>query len=142
MMQIGTPALTMTTVEGAPWVLIPALTISGQTATVIMATPILGVGMYLATSGQIHHPISRPVHQALDSHPQLSGQYQPRDPRFTTEAIDKAAHNGYQTWHRQLDAEVQKWLADNPKATTKMFEDWLRWRYSQPDLQALFPNGF
>ena len=24
----------------------------------------------------------------------------------------------------------------------KQFEDWLRWRYSQPDLAGRFPNGF
>ncbi|MGC4002697.1 MAG: hypothetical protein QM811_05985 [Pirellulales bacterium] len=46
-------------------------------------------------NGQIHHPISKQVSKALDEHPNLAGQYQPRDPRFTTQAIDEAAHRGY-----------------------------------------------
>jgi hypothetical protein len=93
-------------------------------------------------TGQIHHPISKPVAKALDEHPNLSGQYQPRDPRFTTQAIDEAAHRGYQTWHRELDAEVSQWVRNNPQASSEAFEGWLRWRYSQPDLKARFPNGF
>jgi len=62
------------------------------------------------TTGQIHHPISTRIARALDSHPTLKGLYQPRDPRFTTQAIDVAAHRGYQHWHRQLDKEVVNWL--------------------------------
>ena len=93
-------------------------------------------------SGQIHHPISKPVYRALEEHPNLTGQYQPRDSRFTTQAIDNAAHRGYQTWHRELDAEVSQWIRNNPQTTPQNFEGWLRSRYSQPDLQQRFPNGF
>lgn len=95
-------------------------------------------------TGQIHHPISKPVYKALERNPNLAGKYAPRDPRFETQAIDQAAHNGWQTWHRKLDAEASQWLKDpnNANATTDQFEAWLRWRYSQPDLKALFPNGF
>jgi hypothetical protein len=39
-----------------------------------------------APTGQVHHPISKPVFKALEEHPNLAGQYQPRDPRFTTQA--------------------------------------------------------
>jgi hypothetical protein len=80
----------------------------------------------------------------LEKHPTLRGRYQPRDPRFTTQAIDEAAHRGYQTWHRELDAEVVQWLEAeaNQAATPAQFEAWLRWRYSQPDLLARCPNGF
>jgi hypothetical protein len=47
-------------------------------------------------------------------------------------------------WHRDLDKEVIQWLQDpkNQAATPEQFEAWLRWRYSQPDLKARFPNGF
>jgi hypothetical protein len=93
-------------------------------------------------TGQIHHPISKPVAKALDKHPNLAGEYKPRDPRLSTQAADKAAHRGYQKWHRELDAEVSKWIAEHPDATKETFENWLRRRYSQPDLKARFPNGF
>jgi hypothetical protein len=103
-----------------------------------------GSGRAAIPTGQIHHPISIRVGRALDSHPTLRGQFQPRDPRFTTRAIDEAAHRGYETWHRQLDAEVVQWIRDpaNARATPQQFLDWIRWRYSQPDLRARFPKGF
>ncbi len=101
--------------------------------------PIGGNGTPL--TGQIHHPISTRVGRALQNHPTLRGRYQPRDPRFTTQAVDEAAHCGYQTWHRELDTEVIQWLTDHQQATTTQFEAWLRQRYAQPDLQARFPNG-
>jgi hypothetical protein len=96
----------------------------------------------VVTTGQEHHIISRRIAAALDVHPTLAGQYTPRDPRFVTQALDDAAHRGYQTWHRQLDAEVVDWLASNPNATTTAFEQFLRGRYAQEDLIARFPNGF
>ena len=93
-------------------------------------------------NGQIHHTISTKIGREVGNHPTLRGQYQPRDPRFTTQAIDDAAHRGYQTWHRRLDDEVVRWLQENQSATTQEFESWLRWRYRQPDLLMRFPNGF
>ena len=95
-------------------------------------------------SGQIHHPISKRVYKATQKHPNLSGQYKPRDPRLTTQALNKAAHNGWQKWHRELDGEVADWINEpsHANATKEQFEKWLRWRYSQPDLKARFPNGF
>ncbi|MDX1968590.1 MAG: RHS repeat-associated core domain-containing protein [Planctomycetaceae bacterium] len=94
-------------------------------------------------TGQIHHPISTRISRALDSHPTLRGHFHPRDPRFTTQATDRAAHNGYWGWHEQLDDEVARWIQNSPTTTTPAdFLTWLRWRYSQPDLQARFPNGF
>ena len=72
----------------------------------------------------------------------MKGKYGWRDLRFTTTAVDDAAHRGYQTWHRELDDEIVGWLGRNQNATTQQFEDWLRWRYSQPDMKARFPNGF
>ena len=58
------------------------------------------------TTGQTHHPISRIVQAELERHPIRAGKYQPRDPRFTTQAVDEASHRGYQMWHRELDAEI------------------------------------
>jgi hypothetical protein len=95
-------------------------------------------------TGQIHHPISRRVGRALSGHPSLRGHFQPRDRRFTTQAINGTAHRGYQRWHIDLDAEVVRWIRDptNVRATPQQFLGWLRQRYNQPDLLALFPNGF
>ncbi len=95
-------------------------------------------------SGQVHHLISAQVHRALERHSILGGQYQSRDSRFTTRAVNKAAHNGWAGWHRNLDVEVARWI-DNPanvNATRLQFEAWLRSRYDQPDLRARFPDGF
>jgi hypothetical protein len=102
----------------------------------------VGVETPSTLTGQIHHPISKPIFKELEQHPNLAGKYTPRDPRFTTQAIDKAAHNGWPRWHRDLDAEVGQWIRQNQGATKDQFETWLRWRYSQPDLKARFPNGF
>jgi hypothetical protein len=93
-------------------------------------------------TGQLHHPISKRVHDAIEKHPKLKGKYKYRDPRITSRAVDKAAHNGYEDWHRKLDEEVANWIGNHKKATPKEFEAWLRWRYSQPDVKARFPQGF
>lgn len=95
-----------------------------------------------AASGQIHHGISTKIARALQDHPTLSGHYLPRDPRFTTQAIDGVAHRGYQTWHRQLDDEVIQWIRRNQSATPAQFEACLRLRYSELDLLNRFPYGF
>jgi hypothetical protein len=60
---------------------------------------------------------------------------------YCTQAIDDAAHRGYQTWHRELDAEAGQWIRNNPQATPQTFEGWLNGRYNQTDLQQRFPNG-
>ena len=96
---------------------------------------------FAAASGDVHHAISRRVHRAAQKHPKLRGEYKYRDPSLTARAIDKAAHNGWPTWHRKLDAEVAAWIGRNPSATKQEFEAWLRWRYDQPDLKAKFPDG-
>jgi hypothetical protein len=82
-----------------------------------------GAGAAVRTTGQTHHVISTRIARALEENPNLAGRYSARDPRFTTQAVDAAAHRGYQTWHRQLDEEVVGWLQRNR----------LSWR---------FPNGF
>jgi RHS repeat-associated protein len=92
--------------------------------------------------GQIHHGISRRGHRALEDHPGLRGKYKARDPRFTTKARDLDSHRGYEKWHRELDAEVEEWLEQNPEATKEQFEKWLKERYDKPDLKDKFPKGF
>ena len=96
----------------------------------------------LRSPGQLHHVISTRIGRAIERHPNLAGQYSRRDPRFTTRAVNEDAHRGYQTWHRELDAEFENWLLRNPSATKEVFERQLRQRYSQPDLKWRFPNGF
>jgi hypothetical protein len=91
-------------------------------------------------TGQEHHGISKKIHKALEQHPKLKGQYQARDPRLVTQAKDIPSHKGYQKWHRDLDAEVAEWVETHPKATTQDFENFLRQRYSQPDLIDRFPE--
>ena len=92
-------------------------------------------------TGQIHHGISRTVHKALEAHPNLRGIYSARDPRFVTQAEDLAAHRGYDTFHRNLDAEVAGWVRANPSATQAQFESYLRGVYQRPDVLERFPNG-
>ena len=94
-----------------------------------------------ALTGQLHHPISRIVYRALDSHPVLSGIYSVRDPRFVTQARDAAAHRGYDRFHRNLDAEVSGWIRANPNANQSQFETYLRGVYQRPDVNQRFPNG-
>lgn len=92
-------------------------------------------------SGQIHHGISRKVHQALQQHPNLKDVYEARDPRFTTQARDLASHKGYDRFHRNLDAEVSGWIRSNPNATQAQFENYLRGVYQRPEVVTRFPNG-
>lgn len=92
-------------------------------------------------TGQVHHAISTKIWRALDEHPNLKGLYAPRDARFVTQAIDKAAHNGYEKWHIALDKEIAKWIKKKREATADQFETMLRQRYKQADLKARFPDG-
>jgi len=71
----------------------------------------------------------------------LKGAYKARDPRFVTQAKDLPSHIGYQTWHRKLDEEVLAWFEIHKKATPAEFEEFLKKRYSQPDLLERFPKG-
>jgi cytochrome c1 len=107
---------------------------AGRTAASRVAT--------VVTTGQRHHVISTRIGRALERHPSLAGYYSRRDSRFITEAVDEAAHRGYQRWHRDVDKEVVRWLGQNRNVTPKQFESYLRWRYSRPDLRGRFPNGF
>jgi len=106
------------------------------------ATGPAGLGASGECSGQMHHVISRPIAKELKNHGTLRGLYTERDPRFVTRAADKASHNGYQRWHRDLDDEVIMWLKRYNKATPAQFEAKLREIYNRPDVRARFPDGF
>ncbi|MFY0575861.1 hypothetical protein ACN28S_17190 [Cystobacter fuscus] len=93
-------------------------------------------------SGQLHHVISKRIARALEEHATLRGHYTERDPRFVTRASDKASHNGYQKWHRDVDDEVVEWLKRTDKATPEEFEAFLRQLYNRPEMRTRFPNGF
>jgi hypothetical protein len=93
-------------------------------------------------TGQVHHPISKVVHDALEKHKHLRGKYKVRDPRFKTRAITAEAHRGYQEWHRELDKEVAQWINTHTEANEQQFETWLRARYRKADILARFPEGF
>jgi RHS repeat-associated protein len=92
-------------------------------------------------TGQIHHAISVRIQRALEAHPNLRGLYTARDPRFTTQARDRASHWGYDTPQRNLEREIIDWLGRNPNATQQQFESYLRGVYQRPDVLRLFPNG-
>jgi hypothetical protein len=94
------------------------------------------------TVGQIHHVISTKVARAVDDHPILKGLFAKRDPRFVTQAIDGAAHRGYQRWHRELDDEVVQWIRGNRDKNGDDFLAFLKGLYERPDIKARFPNGF
>jgi hypothetical protein len=95
----------------------------------------------LELTGQFHHAISKPIHNALEEHFVLKGLYQHRDPRFITRAIDQEAHRGYQGWHRDLDGEMAAHIRNSRFMTPAEFEHYLWARYAQPDLIARFPNA-
>lgn len=92
-------------------------------------------------TGQNHHAISRPIARALERHLTLRGLYKPRDERFKLRAKDKESHCGYQQWHRDVDAEVIRWLARHERATPKQFEELLREIYNRPEMLKRFPDG-
>ncbi len=96
---------------------------------------------YTRCTGQMHHAISAKIHEALQDHQNLKGLYKYRDNRFVTQAIDKAAHNGYQKWHIALDQQIVNWLKDNKKAMPKDFEAYLHNLYAEKRLMDIFPNG-
>ncbi|WP_152622469.1 Wall-associated protein precursor [Archangium violaceum] len=92
--------------------------------------------------GQEHHIISRPIARELEKHRTLRGLYRPRDERFKLRAKDKESHCGYQQWHRDVDAEVIRWLQQEIKATPSQFWKFLRELYSRPEMRRRFPGGF
>jgi GTP-binding protein EngB required for normal cell division len=90
----------------------------------------------------MHHAISKRIHDALEKHKNLKGVYKYRDNRFVTQAIDKAAHNGWQKWHQNMERQVVDWLEQHETATQAQFEKYLRDLYRMDkELAPRFPNG-
>jgi hypothetical protein len=148
---VGVSATGIGAAIGVPAVAVSAGLVTAGVAN--MAAGIYGLGKALTTgggvsagpaapSGQLHHPISKTIHEALEKHPILKGKYKARDPRFVTRAADKDAHNGYQHWHINIDKEVANWIRTHKGATPEAFEAYLRGLYSKPPLSTKFPNGF
>ena len=93
-------------------------------------------------SGQMHHGISKTIHKRLQKHDTLKNVYKERDPRFVTQAINKDAHNGYETWHRNYERQVNNWLDQHLEATPAEFEAYLTNLYKTDNaLNWRFPSG-
>ena len=99
-------------------------------------------GRLVRPTGQIHHGISKPIYNALEESPLLAGAFKHRDSRFETRAINLDAHNGWEKWHRNLDKEIATHIRANPAMTPSEFEDYLRERYTRPDLRWRFRDAF
>ena len=97
---------------------------------------------WVRCTGQVHHAISKKIHVELEKYPNLKGVYKYRDNRFVTQAIDKAAHNGYDSWHRSYERQVEAWLKKYDQATPAQFEAYLFDLYkTDQELARRFPNG-
>ena len=97
---------------------------------------------WIKCTGQVHHAISKKIYDALQEHATLKNVYKARDNRFVTQAIDKAAHKGYETWHRNMEKQVEAWLDQYKRATPAQFEAYLRDLYrTDKELSWRFPNG-
>lgn len=97
---------------------------------------------WVRCTGQVHHAISKTIHDELQVHATLKNVYKFRDNRFVTQAIDKAAHKGYETWHRNYERQVKAWLFEKKQATPAEFEAYLRNLYKTDNVLApKFPNG-
>ena len=95
-----------------------------------------------AGTGQIHHPISKVVHDALEKHKNLRGKYQYRDPRFEAMAKDLESHVGRQDWHIKTDKKIANWLDEFPNANEDDFEQMLKDVYSSDEMKKRFPHGY
>lgn len=96
----------------------------------------------IKATGQAHHLLGNKITRALNSHPTLKGafDYSRTNSKYIYNALDDAAHKGYQTWHRQYDATVVKWLQSNPSATPAQFNKYLHNLHQQPWLKSRIPN--
>jgi hypothetical protein len=66
----------------------------------------------------------------------------PREtPNFITQAVDGAAHRGYSTQFRNLDAEIVREIGRNRDWMPLDFVNYLVNRYTRSDLLKAFPAG-
>ena len=98
-------------------------------------------------TGQNHHPVSNPIQNAAQNNPNLR-DIVTRSNGGTVKASTAADHRGYQTWHRDVDANTVKWLGDNRYATLADFCNYMNGVYGTADMTARFgdvcfvPIGF
>ena len=85
-------------------------------------------------TGQYHHVLSNRIMDALNRHKTLSGLFDRNG--SLVQALNREAHIGYQTWHREIDRIVVEWL-NNPKninATPREFWKMLYALYDTEDM--------
>ena len=87
-------------------------------------------------TGQVHHPFSRKIVNAASNNPNLDGIVTRQS--GTLKALNKAAHQGYQTWHRNFDNAVVSWLGKNPTASVSQFTGFMNKLYSSSTAVARF----
>lgn len=95
---------------------------------------------FLRRAGQLHYVLSNPIMRELSQHATLAGVFARNDPRFLVRAANRAAHNGYQTWHRNIDDQMVAWLIANPNATPRQFPKELDRFYGKRSIRAKFPG--
>jgi hypothetical protein len=59
-------------------------------------------------------------------------------PQFKVQAVNKEAHNGYQTWHRAYDDGLVAWINKNQHATPNQFLEELNRIYGTDDMVKRF----
>jgi len=89
---------------------------------------------------QRHHLLSERILRALKSHPKLAGVFRKANPKLVFRAASKAAHKGYQLWHRAVDDVIVNWIRSNPTAGKTEFINFLRKVYQSPSISAKIPN--
>ena len=97
-------------------------------------------GGRVVATGQRHHLLSNRIMRTLNNHRSLRGVFNRSNPRYIYNALDDAAHRGYQKWHRQYDEIVVNWLQNHPSATPAQFNRYLHNLHQQPWLRSRIPN--
>jgi RHS repeat-associated protein len=96
---------------------------------------------FVKLTGQVHHLISNRVLAAMKSHKALSAGADAMRARLKKQAVDLAAHNGYQKWHRDLDDEIVSWIRNHENATEDEFLRYLDGVYNRPEIKSRFPGN-
>ena len=58
-----------------------------------------------------------------------------------SQALDRAAHNGYQAWHREYHDEIVAWLRTHREASVNDFLNELKSVYSTDEMKHRFPGA-
>jgi len=127
----GAGLLTKALAKSAP----KAIALAGQATK---AQPVINNTATIQKTGQMHHVISRKVNTALSRHKTLQGVFNREASQFKIRAVNKEAHKGYQTWHRNYDNEMVNWLTEFKKATPQQFIDKLNRMHEVPDMVQRF----